>query len=105
MNLVFFASRSVSARNNARFFSASAFSPKIGAAAAAPSFPTFRAKSASTDPRPVAVWSVNPDTGRVECRWTTDGDEIAEWLSRPWIERAGLILAAVQPSRGAGSFR
>lgn len=102
MNLVFFASRSVPARNRNRFFST-----RAEASSATSSLVPFRAKPAPTSQRLVAVWSVNPDTGRIECRWTANNDEIARWLSRPWVERAGLILAAAQQSRfgRAGSFR
>lgn len=105
MNRVFFASRGVFARLFARLFCAGAYTPQIPVAVAAPFFSPVHANAPSERRRPHAVWSVNADTGRIECRWTTDGDEIAEWLCRPLIERAGLILAATQPSLGTGSFR
>ncbi|MBR2688916.1 hypothetical protein ACHMW4_19965 [Mesorhizobium sp. UC22_110] len=58
-----------------------------------------RRERSRTRPEIIAIWSPNPDTGRIECRWTADRDEIARWLSRPWIERAGIILAAAQQAR------
>jgi hypothetical protein len=58
-----------------------------------------RRETSRTRPEIIAIWSPNPKTGRIECRWTADPGEIAGWLSRPWIERAGIILAAAQQSR------
>lgn len=67
--------------------------------------PEARREKPRTRPEIIAIWSPNPDTGRIECRWTTDRDEIAGWLSRPWIERAGIILAAAQQARFAKGGR
>lgn len=102
MNLVFFAPRSTLTRCRDRFLPMRADARPIASAIV-----PFDRKSVRTGARLTAIWHVNPETGRIECRWTNDSDEIARWLSRPWIERAGLILAAAQQSRFgmAGSFR
>ncbi|ANG99138.1 hypothetical protein A8A54_21500 [Brucella pseudogrignonensis] len=46
-----------------------------------------------------ALWSVNPQNGRVECHWSKDAEEIAAHQSLPVLERFGLILAASQQNR------
>lgn len=46
-----------------------------------------------------ALWSVNPQNGRVECRWSKNAEEIAVHQSLPVLERFGLILAASQQNR------
>ncbi|RUR06196.1 hypothetical protein ELZ19_08505 [Brucella abortus] len=50
-------------------------------------------------PRPVAIWKADPSTGRIECHWTTDPNEVSAWLARSCFEQAGLIMAAVQQGR------
>lgn len=46
-----------------------------------------------------AVWHVNPQNGRLECRWTKDSEELAAHQSLPVLERFGLILAVSQRNR------
>ncbi len=48
-----------------------------------------------------AIWHVNPQDGRVECRWSKEPDEIASYQALPVLERFGLILAANQQSRAS----
>ena len=50
-------------------------------------------------PQLTTIWYVNPENGRVECRWTTDPKEIAHYRSLPVLERFGLLLAAGQQNR------
>lgn len=45
-----------------------------------------------------AIWHVNPQDGRVECRWSKKPDDIASYHALPVLERFGLILAASQQS-------
>jgi hypothetical protein len=47
----------------------------------------------------VAIWAVNASTGRIECRWTKDVEEIALWESSSPFERFGLIVAAARQNR------
>ncbi|MBA8840557.1 hypothetical protein [Ochrobactrum sp. RH2CCR150] len=56
-------------------------------------------KAVGTASRLMTIWYVNPENGRVECRWTKDSDEIAQYRSLPVLERFGLLLAAGQQNR------
>ncbi len=56
-------------------------------------------KAEETAPRLTTIWYVNPENGRVECRWTKDPEEIARYRSAPMLERLGLLLAAGQQNR------
>jgi hypothetical protein len=56
-------------------------------------------RTAGKTSRLTTIWYVNPENGRVECRWTTDPDEIAQYRSLPVLERFGLLLAAGQQNR------
>ncbi|AEW18726.1 predicted protein [Brucella pinnipedialis M163/99/10] len=47
----------------------------------------------------MAIWKADPSTGRIECHWTTDPNEVSAWLARSCFEQAGLIMAAVQQGR------
>lgn len=94
MNLAFFAPHTIAARCWERVFS---FHTPTNQRSPAASSET-QAGARAGPPR-VAIWRVNSATGRIQCHVTADPHEIAEWLSRPWIERVGLILAAAQQSR------
>lgn len=93
MNLAIFSKRGTSPRN-----------PNLNTTrrpAASTTRPALIALPAAADRKRntlVAVWQINPQSGRVECHWTADSNEIAQWWSRPRTQRAGLILAAAQQS-------
>lgn len=73
--------------------------PKYSQMSARPASCVPGAEHGTIRPRPVAIWKADPATGRIECHWTTDPNEVSAWLARSCFEQAGLIMAAVQQGR------
>lgn len=66
--------------NNILFFRRSTPAAALPIIRALPAKTVSSALSAGRIQRPalIAVWHTEPHTGKMECRWTTEGREIAE---------------------------
>lgn len=61
--------------------------------------PVHQACHKRKEPELVAIWYVNASSGRIECRWTSDPQEVSTWRKTSRFHRFGFVLAAAQQNR------